>query len=169
MATQAASLPTIVNQMADQGAFRRVLLNRSAQFGRPGREYLGARILPERMVPNNSYTEMEIKFRTVVALDSSRYSAPQMRGNDIVGSMKVDLGDQDIASTITSEMYDQFIEIDKLNSLNENEGNPGMLEAAALSNWFDQHINMGMIEKVEKMRWEALVDASVPLLSLIHI
>jgi hypothetical protein len=158
------SLESVVKGMIQEGAFRQILVNPTSQFGRPRREYLGARILPERLVPNNSYMEAEIKYRTVLALDSNRYSPPIKRGNYIMGSMRVDLSEQDIASEFTAEDYDNFIAVNKLNSMSaQNQGNPEMFGAAQLGNWFDQHINLSLIEKIEKMRWEAIVDAQVEL------
>jgi hypothetical protein len=155
-------LAATVNAMIQRKTFDKVLLNRTSQFGRPGRTYLGARFLPERLVPNNSYIEGEIRYRSVVALDASRYSPAQKRGNEIVGTMRVDLTDQDIAEDYTSEDYDAQIAIDKLNSDAENLGNPNFGEEG-LRGWFNLKINVPLIEKIEKMRWEALVDAVVPL------
>lgn len=157
------SLKSVVEAAIADGGFQRVLLNSRKQFGRPKREYLGARFLPERLVPNNEYSETNVKYRTVVANDASRYSPAQKKGNDIVGSMRVTLGNQDIASEFDSETYDAYIAMEKLNSMSENVGNPGMIEMTGLVDWFDQRINLGLIEKIEKMRWEGIVDAIIPL------
>lgn len=157
------NLQSAVETAIESGAFRKVLLNPVSQFGRPRREYLGARFMPERRVPNNRYSETDIKYRTVVANDGSRYSPAQKKGNEIIGSMEVSLAEQDIASEFTSETYDAFVAIQKFNGGAENEGNPDFMGMAALSDWYDQHINLPLIEKTEKMRWEAIVDAQVPL------
>lgn len=157
------NLQSVIGDMIESGEFRRILLNPVSQFGRPRREYLGAKFLPERRVPNNKYTEGNIKYRTVVANDASRYSPAQKKGTDISGTMEVSLGEQDIASEFTSEDYDNFIAIEKLNGQPENSGNPGFIEMTSLAKWFENRINLPLIEKIEKMRWEAIVDAEVPL------
>lgn len=157
------NLQSVVESMIETGAFRKTLLNPISQFGRPRREYLGARFMPERLVPNNRYTETGVKYRTVVANDGSRYSPAQKKGNDIVGNVEVSLSEQDIASEFTSEDFDNHIQMSKLNAANENEGNPTFAGMVALTNWADQRINLPLIEKIEKMRWEAIVDAMVPL------
>jgi hypothetical protein len=149
--------------MIESGEFNRIMLNPASQFGRRRREYLGARFLPERLVPANKYTEGNIKYRTVVANDGSRYSPAQKKGNMIAGTMEVSLGDQDIAAEFTSEDYDNFIAVEKLNTPNPDTGNPEFLAMATLANWVENRINLPLIEKVEKMRWEAIVDAAVPL------
>lgn len=159
-----ANLKNTIETLVGEGVFDKIVSNRVAQFGRPNRRYLGATILPERLVANNRYEEMNIRYRTVVANDASRYSPAQKKGNDIVGKMEVTLAEQDIASEFTSEDYDNYLQYDKLNSYSpENSGNPGMLGMTQIAKWFDNRIVLPLVEKVEKMRWEAIVDASVPL------
>jgi hypothetical protein len=56
-----ADLKATVEAMVGENAFDRILLNPLTQFGRQGRMYLGATIMPERLVANNRYTETMIK------------------------------------------------------------------------------------------------------------
>lgn len=159
-----ATLKNAIGTLVGEGVFDKIISNPVSQFGRPTRRYLGATILPERLVPNNRYEEMNIRYRTVVANDASRYSPAQKKGNEIIGKMEVTLAEQDIASEFTSEDYDNYLALNKLNSYGpENTGNPGMLGMTQLAEWFQNRINLPLIEKIEKMRWEAIVDASVPL------
>ena len=158
-----ADLKTTIQAMTADGAFRKLLVNPLSQFGRTGRMYLGATILPERLVPNNKYTETMIKYRTVLANDATRYSPAQKKGNDIVGSMDVSLQEQDIAAEYTSEDYDAALAVANVNSMTGNVGNPDMGGVVAITNWFNTRVNLALIEKIEKMRFEALVSASIAL------
>lgn len=147
-------LITLVNDMSSDGYFTRIAQNRQAQFGLPQRRYLGASILPERQVPENAYREDAIRYRTVIANDGSRYSPAQKKSSgQLVGSMLVELGNQDIAQELTGQDYDALIKF--LNT------NASMEAVAALINWTDTTINQALIQLLEKQRWEAIVDAQV--------
>lgn len=152
------SLKSTVEGMIGEDAFREIMTNPMTQFGRGRRRYLGATILPERLVPHNKFEETNIRYRTVLANDGSRYSPAQKKGNDIIGSFDVSLGYQDIASEFTSEDYDNHVAVARVS----NPGaNPSMAGVIQLTNWVENRINLPLIEKVERMRWEAIVDAAV--------
>jgi hypothetical protein len=123
------------------------------QYGIAPRSYLGASLLPERMVDENAYREESIIYRTVIANDGTRYSPSQKKGAALVGSFLVELGNSDIASEFTSRDYDALLRI--LNT------RPSMDAAASLLSWLDRTVNLALIEKNEKQRWEAIVSASV--------
>jgi hypothetical protein len=99
----------------------------------------------------------------VIANDGTRYSPAQKKGNDIVGSMSVKLQEQDIAAEFTSEDYDNLLAIANLNAASGNQGNPTMMGTIQVTDWFKVRVLLALVEKVEKMRWEALVDAQVKL------
>lgn len=147
-------LMTLVNQMMTEGQFRRILRNVRAQFGTSRRRYLGAEILPEREVPVNAYTESAIRFRSVIANDGTRYSPAQKKANGVlIGSFKVDLGHQDIATEMDAQTYD---------ALRMYLGNDSDMEAMArMANWIDGAVNRPLIESVERARWQAVLDAQV--------
>lgn len=145
---------TLVNDMSRDGYFTRIAQDARAQFGPPNRQYLGATVLPERQTRVNAYREDAIRFRTVIANDGSRYSpAQKKRTGELVGSMLVELGNQDIAMEFTGQDYDNL-----LHFLNTNAS---MSAIASIINWSDVAINRALVELLEKQRWEAIVNAQV--------
>lgn len=150
-------LRVLVDRMVQDEQFLTVTNNPLAQFGVPGRTYLGATLLPERLVPENAYVEEGIRYRTIIANDASRYSAVQIKGGVMVGSFQVILGDQDIGSHFTGAQYDALIRLIR----RSGGGTPTMVGATQLIDWADRTLNLPLIERIEKQRWEALIDASV--------
>lgn len=148
-------MATLIEQMRDQGIFDQLRLNSAAQFGPPSQRLLGAELLPERLVEENSFTETKIQYRTVIANDGTRYSPSQRKGGKIVGEFDVKLAEQDIADEFTSRDYDALLRMLASNS--------SMEAIASLTRWFDTTIVRGLTVKVEAQRWQAIVDASVPL------
>lgn len=146
-------LATLINTMRADGTVETIARNRRAQFGRTGRRYLGATLLPERTVPQNAFREESIRYRTVIANDGTRYSPTQLKAGDLVGSFLVELGNSDIARQFDSEMYDAL-----LLYLQSNQTLEGV---ASLTNWLDTAVNLALVEHDEKQRWQAIVDASV--------
>lgn len=122
------------------------------QFGTPSRAYLGATLLPERLVEENLYDEDDIKYRTVIAASGTRYSPAQIRsGNMIGGTMRVELGNSDIALEFTSRDYDALLRYLRNNNTTNAQ--------AVLLGWVNTALNLALIEFNEKQRWEAIVDA----------
>lgn len=145
----------LVAKLIDSGDFTRIMGNVRAQFGRSTRMYKGAEILPEQTVTENSYTEDEVQFRTIIATDGTPYSPVQQRDGDLVGSIDVKLGDSDIGRQMTGRTYDAVLKIlDDLNADIEQAGNQ-------ILNWTDTVINGALIEKAEAERWQAIIDAQV--------
>lgn len=124
------------------------------QFGAGNRRYLGAELLPERPVLENQFTEDKIIYRTIPADDASRYSEPQLKAGELIGSFDVKLGEIDLARQLTGRDFDNIRKIAR--------NNP---EAAKrqLITWLNTAVNLGLIEKQEIQRWQALVDASVEI------
>lgn len=148
-------MATLLQQMRATGIFDELRTNTAAQFGPPQRRLLGATLLPEQTVTQNSYTEQQIQYRTIVANDATRYSPTQRKGGKLVGEFDVKLAEQDIADEFTSRDYDALRKL--------LASNASMEAMASLTRWFDTAIVRGLLEKNEKQRWEAIVDASVPL------
>jgi hypothetical protein len=148
-------MATLLEQMRREGIFEEFRTNSAAQFGPPQRRLIGATLLPERLVEANSFTEQQIQYRTVVANDATRYSPTQRKGGKLVGEFDVKLAEQDIADEFSSRDYDALRRL-----LAQNATMEGM---AQLTRWFDTAIVRSLTEKNEKQRWEAIVDASVPL------
>ena len=148
-----ADIAGLVNQLMTDGTVPTLALNPQAQFGIAPRRYLGAELLPERTVDENAYREESIIYRTVIANDGTRYSPTQKKGAALIGSFLVELGNSDIATEFTSRDYDALLRM--------LQTRPTMDAAATLLNWLDRTVNLALIEKNEKQRWEAIVSASV--------
>lgn len=148
-----ATLASIIEQMNSQGVPESVARNPAAQFGRGTRVYKGATILPERLVPDNTYREQSIRFRTVIAPDGTRYSAVQKRGSDLFASFLVELGHSDIGVPMNSQDYDSLRSYLQVNQ--------DMAAMAVMTRWLDVHINTALLENMERQRWEAIVDSAV--------
>lgn len=143
----------LIDRIRRDGYFALIALNLLAQFGTPRRQYLGATLLPERLVPQNAYRETGVKYRTIIANDGTRYSPVQKKGGDFVGDFLVELGESDIGREISSREYDTLIEL-----LNRNAS---MDATARLIGWADTVLNRALIEHNERQRWQAIVAAQV--------
>ena len=144
---------TLVKQMSDDGHFMQVASNPLAQFQAPNRRYFGAELLPERMVEENAYTEHQVSWRTIIANDGTRYSPVQKKGGDLVGSVKVELGESDIGRELTGREYDALLK------LLDRQGD--LQAMARILNWSDTTLNRALLEKSEVQRWQAIVNAEV--------
>jgi len=147
-------LVTLLNQMNSNGSFVTIARNPFAQFGTPVRRYVGAEILPERETLENAYRESLIRYRTVVANDSPRFTPAQKKGGvDLLGEMLVETGTQDIAVEMTGREYDALVQA-AIRGNNVDVAN-------AVAQWTDLRVNRALIEKTEIQRFQALVNASV--------
>lgn len=133
------------------------------QLGTPTQPYVGATILPERLVPENSYRESAIRYMTTIAGWGTRYSPVQRRDvGELYASFLVELGEQDIGADFTSRDYDALIEM--LNRISDNaaSNNPQMLEAAnRIFQWADIRLLRGIMDLNERDRWSCMIAAQV--------
>ncbi len=151
-----ADINTLMAAMAANGDAPRIARNPLAQFGTRSRRYLGAEILPERLVPENAYREENVKYRSVLANAGTRYSPTQKKGGALVGSVDVILAESDIASELTSRDYDAL-----LSMLANGGAKPSMEAIARTVRFLDTTINIPMVELLEVWRWQAIVSALV--------
>ncbi len=153
----AADIKGFLADLENRGFFDRLINDPSVQFGPPARPYIGATLLPERLVTENRYTETGLRFTTVIANDGARYAPAQRKeGGELVGTFDVALGDQDIAREFTGRDYDGFLEF-------LNRGGNSSMDAAGrmLGVFVDTGITRALVELTEKHRWDALVNASI--------
>lgn len=148
-------LGSLVRQMRENSSLQRLATNPRIQFGTPQRTYVGATLLPERMVTENSYTEENIQYRTIVANAATRYSPVQKKKGVMVGSMEVKLAESDVGSELTSRDYDVLINLLRRNA--------SMEAMAQVIRWSDITLNRPLLEWNERARWQAIVDAKVLL------
>jgi hypothetical protein len=159
-------LAGLIEQMNQAGAFTRIVNNPLSSMGVPPRRYLGATLLPERNVPENLYTEQMLRFRVLIANDAARYSPVQLKSGVISGSMLVQLGDIDIGSELSGQDYDALIKlIEQAMSAQGTAGGgvtrPTMEAMSRMIEWAEMTLNRPLLEKMEKQRWEAIVNAQV--------
>lgn len=138
----------------DEGYFARMALNPLAQFGTEQQPLLGARYLPEVLVPENAYQEDQIRFRVKPALDGTRYSPTQMqRSGMLIGSMKVELGETDVADEFTGKDHDGLVR------LLMRGGDEQAI--ANVIRWSDNALLRPHLIKNELQRWQAIIGAQV--------
>lgn len=158
----------LVERMIQDAAFATIINNPLAQFGVPSRQYLGATILPEKPVPENDFVEEAIQYRTIIANHGTRYSPVQIKQGAISGQMRVSLSHSDIGSQITGADYDALIRLIERTSGTQgvpggNIDRPTMMAMQEMGQWSDLTLTRPLLETNEKMRWDAVVDASVTL------
>jgi len=150
-----ADIQTLVNEAQTTGLVDQLARNPQTQFGTPRRRYLGAELLPERLVDSNEYTEDRVSYRSVIANAATRYSPTQKRGGALVGSVRVTLAESDVKSELTSRDYD---------SLQRIVGRGGTMEGIAqLTNFQETTVDIPLVEWNERARWQAIVSALVQL------
>ena len=146
-------IQSLIQQMTTQNQFTRATNLPGLTLGLAARRYLGATVLPVRVVRENAFRDTSIAYRTVMANTGTRYSPVVIEKGAMVGSMLVELGEIDIGSTFTAQEYDALVEI---------LGAGRSMEAQAeLLQWAMRTLALPVQERLEKQRWEALDDAQV--------
>lgn len=128
--------------------------NPNIQFGREGRRYLGATLLPARNT-ENQFSEDKIIYKTIVANDATRYSEPQLKNGELVGSFDVKLGELDIARQLTGRDFDNIRKVAMDNPERARQ---------QLMRWLNEAVNLALEEKREVQRWQAIVNAQVQII-----
>lgn len=150
---------TLLDRMRTTNAFANLAGNKLAQFGPDDRVYLGASLIPERIVNKNFGVESGIKYRTNIANDGGRYTPVQMKQGIRSGSFEWALGYQDIGSPFNAPDYDAMLEaIDPVNGVTDG---PAIEAMAQITRWADATLLQGLVAKIELQRWQAIIAASV--------
>jgi hypothetical protein len=149
-----ADIYEIWNQLVEEGVPDQIVRSPMLQFGTERRPYLGATLLPERQRTTNEFTETKITYKSFPALDGTRYSEPKMQGQQLVGSFSVKLGEIDTAAQLTGYDLDAIIEIASDNPIAARN---------RLIQWVTGGFGVSLAEKEEIQRWQAFVDAAVPI------
>ncbi|MGG6295290.1 hypothetical protein ACQ4M4_12945 [Leptolyngbya sp. AN02str] len=144
----------LYQQIQEDRYFERLALEPQAQFGSEQQPLLGASILPERLVEENSYEETQVRYRTQPALDNNRYSPTQKQANGhLIGSFRVDLGHTDTQKEFTGKDYDDLLKLLMRDS--------DMEAIQRLIRWSDNELVRPHTIKNEIQRWQALLKAEV--------
>jgi hypothetical protein len=146
-------LNTLIARLRENETLPRIGRRPLAQFGTAQRRYIGAEILPERLVAENAFRDDNVRYRTVIANSGSRYSPVQLKRGVLVGSALIELGDSDIGSELSSADYDTLLYLLANNATMDAE--------AQIINFLDITVNRALIEYNEAQRWQALVERSV--------
>ena len=149
----AVDLGTFLERLIEQDRIDAVMTNEFAQFGVQPRQYVGAFLLPEDTVQQNTFRETEVMYRTVVANAGTRYSPAQIKeGGVIGGEMLVELGNSDISTRLRGDRYDDLVRY-----LQEDAS----MATQEIMDWVNSLVNMALVEYNEIKRWEALENAQV--------
>lgn len=146
---------SVISEIRESGAQMELARDPRVQFGRGDRTYKLASLLPEINKPENSYTETAINYKTIVANDGTRYSEPQIKSGELVGEFDVKFGEIDLAAQLTGREFD---EINKVTQGSPEAGKRRLME------WLNTRLNLGLKEKKEAQRGQAIVNAAVPIL-----
>lgn len=154
---------TMLNNLRADGTIADITKNPLAQFGTRTRRYIGAELLPEKTVPENLYREEQIRYRTIIANDGSRYSPVQRKRGELLGSFEVELGDSDIGRQLSGREYDTLLKILGISSGGAGHTADGIPMAAItqMINWVDTVLVRALVELTEAQRWQALQNAQV--------
>lgn len=144
---------TLINQMEADGAFRQIANFPAAQLGTPSAPYLGATLLPERTLGDNTFTEYGLKWRTIIANDGSRHSSAQRREGAMVAEMKFSTWTQDTQAVLDSQDYDALIKLLQTNA--------DMSAITTMTDFVDMQVVRALLDLIEKQRWEALINKKI--------
>ncbi len=148
------TLTEFLAELEASGAIADLLNDPAAQFGEESLPYEGARLWPERLVPENMYKETQLKYRSFLAHAGSYYSPSQLSPTgELVGSFNVELGKTDQADQVTAQDYKNLMTL-----LSRKQSREAILAAIR---WFDYHILKPHLDLNEAYRWQAALDAQV--------
>jgi hypothetical protein len=145
-------MKALLAQVDAAGGVSPLVTSKRIQFGPENRRYIGAEILPERIVPQNEYRQHNIRSRAVIANAGARYGPAQKKGGAFVSSFLVELGESDLAREFTSEHFD---------ALRGYGAEVGSMSNAMAFIRFVDDVLTGLVEHNEKERWQAIVSAIV--------
>jgi hypothetical protein len=151
-----ADIRTLVYNLDRSGDLQLIARDPRVQFGTPARQYLGPEFLPNRIVPFNDFTEELIRYRTIIANATDRYSPPQLKGGALFGSFRVHLADSNRASQLTGADYDGLLRI-------LGNSADSMAAVAQIIDFVNSTINVPLEEWNERARWQAIETAVVQL------
>ncbi len=143
-------IKSLLEYLKKKGELSSLTGNLLSQWGPKGRVMLSANFLPPRLVDRNQDTIEQVHFRTVAAVDGTRYSPAQLLdGGEMYGKINYRLGHSDLARQVTGPDYDAVI-----NYLGRNMS---VAAAGRLIGIFDTFILQGLVEHDELANWEAIV------------
>ncbi|MEM9486501.1 MAG: major capsid protein [Cyanobacteria bacterium P01_F01_bin.116] len=144
----------LFENLQEERYFERLALDPQAQFGSENQQLLGAQLLPEQIVEENSYEETQVRYRVQPALDNNRYSPTQkQKGSHLIGTFRVDLGHTDTQKDLSGKDFDDIRKL--LMRGGDNQAIANTIQ------WFDREIIRPHTIKNEIQRWQAILKAQV--------
>ena len=123
--------------------------NLLAQWGPPGRRFLGADFMPPRLLENNADTIDNLSYYTVAAKDGTRSSPAQLvKGGVVFGSIQYALTNSDLARQFTGNDYEGLVRY-----LQRRET---VQAQAAVVGWTDTTLVQALVERDEFKIWARL-------------
>lgn len=148
-----ADIAGLIDKMKKERTVQAILTSPLAQFGTKTRQYLGSTILPEKVVAANMYTEEKIRFRSIIANASQRFSPIQLKDGALYGAWDVKLAESDQGSQITASDYEALLRL---------SGQSASMDGVAqITGALNTMVNIPLVEHNELMRWQAIVNAQV--------
>jgi hypothetical protein len=148
---------SLLEQLEGEGQLRAALNDPRAQFAIDRKQYWGATVLPIQNVEEDGpFREYGVRWRTVVATDSTRYSPVTLRQVARGGSVLIELGEKDAGAQIFGRDLER---IRKALNGGRLQGSPSA--ASLLTQLTVKGATQPLVEKEEKERLEAMVDGLV--------
>lgn len=112
------TISALIKDLEDKSAFKISANDPTLQFENGGQNLLFATVLPERTVTENIFRQWDIQYKTMIANDATRYSPPQIKNSMLLGSVQVELAEQDAAGAMDMQYYEHFLKtLDRGNSM----------------------------------------------------
>lgn len=148
---------TLLETLEGEGQLQATLNDPRAQFGIDNKQYWGATVLPVQNVEEDGpFREYGVRWRTVVATDSTRYSPVTLRQIARGGSVLIELGEKDAGAQIFGRDLEK---VRKALNGGRLAGSPNA--ASLLTQMVAKGATQPLIEKEEKERLEAMVDGLI--------
>lgn len=145
-----------LRQLEDKNTLSSIMNNPAAQFQIYNKQYWGHTIFPTRNVPENKVKEARIKWRGIVATDSTRFSPVTLRDAARVGSAEFDLGEKDAGA----QLFGADLEAVRRSLAGGNlSGSPDA--SSLLTRFAIIHALQPLVEKEEKEILELMTDGKI--------
>jgi len=142
----------LIGQANTDGRFNQIASDPFTQFGTNTRRYIGAELLPERLVEDYMFRDEAFQFLSTVANDESRHSPPTMQKMAQTAAMNIILGDSGIATQLNTPDFE---------GLRSMLNRGGDMAAMARLLEFPEKLNMALQELNERQRWQVIVSSNI--------
>jgi len=151
-------LSQLIATLTQNGTFNAMNASLRSQFGRGSRRYIGAELMPERLLPadsNNVIRATTLLWRAVIAVDQPRYAPTVKRSSAVGGSQLLQTATAGAKADFTVQ------DADLLSSLRGD--NLTIRDGPRVVELLTNGVIIPLVENVERHRWQAMVGAQVTL------